>query len=406
MVNGWRKRYFVLEPNGTLKYWKQQAYVESQPCGGELSCVNATVTLTTTHEFAIETSEKTLCLKAECEQDRDRWLKHLRPLPCHVQESASPKFIGQKYSADLGGEPDHGVGANEDDAGKPGGTPTPLVRVTTQAITNRELVTGLVDEADRERLIDALHNFVKKSLPKDKAGKYPVANPKVLKSWSRENLEKLDMIDLVEFETTCYGNSAYRSPLRMPVYVAPLNEKTCDWQHNPLQDFLRLADKSEVFSGSKEVLTLLLSCEVFDRGTRFNGSDDDSLKEMEGMVIQVAKAEQEVALMADACRRAKEVCAMSTGNAVEEATRKLDMATANLKNAEEELKKTRSMRFQRQFSDDTSIEEEILDARSLHYSIKASPMSAITLRTDAREGALIEPDAAFFLLRISYASWI
>lgn len=114
------------------------------------------------------------------------------------------------------------------------------------------------------------------------------------------------------------------------------------------------------------------------------------------MVIQVAKAEQEVALMADACRRAKEVCAMSTGNAVEEATRKLDMATANLKNAEEELKKTRSMRFQRQFSDDTSIEEEILDARSLHYSIKASPMSAITLRTDAREGALIEPDAAFF----------
>lgn len=60
------------------------------------------------------------------------------------------------------------------------------------------IVTGLVDEADRERLIDALHNFVKKSLPKDKAGKYPVANPKVLKSWSRENLEKLDMIDLVE----------------------------------------------------------------------------------------------------------------------------------------------------------------------------------------------------------------
>lgn len=57
--------------------------------------------------------------------------------------------------------------------------------------------------------------------------------------------------------------------------------RTCDWQHNPLQDFLRLADKSEVFSGSKEVLTLLLSCEVFDRGTRFNGSDDDSLKEME-----------------------------------------------------------------------------------------------------------------------------
>ena len=276
----------------------------------------------------------------------------------------------------------------------------------------------MVDEADKTKLIDALHEDARYPTGDKTFKEHDVA------TWTEANLRPLPMEKLVELEAHC--TKEYTSPLRMPVYVVPLirsedaaasNGKKGgrvkgrldmpDWTMNPMFKYIFPTDKSEVLMGSRDITRLSMSREVFDRDNAMNTRTQ--LSEIEGMII-VRNAHQGRVDRAKAeLERIKELPEKARSD-----EQQLEAANNKVKEEEEMLKHARAMRKSRRNTRTTSfstqLELEEKEARDIdiggdfyedsvrqpHYSIRASPISAVTIPPEARKVAKVPEKASFF----------
>lgn len=77
-IKGYRQRWFVLDSDGILSYYRNNSEV-GQTCRGSINLQEAKIcTDSATHSLTISASSQTFHLKAEDEHDRQQWLKALK----------------------------------------------------------------------------------------------------------------------------------------------------------------------------------------------------------------------------------------------------------------------------------------------------------------------------------------
>lgn len=298
------------------------------------------------------------------------------------------------------------------------------------------MLTGLIDECEQDKLVFALHRYAKpeehdrmiagglqaamESLSgRDKSGKDPDRAVSQLESlmqgeeaehgrrvfvqrdpetWTLRNLLSLEMWGLVELESFC-DSVEYKSPLSMPVHVVPMDENTTfPGQKRELSRVLFLSDKSELLDTAKGATVLLsLKRELFDRRTKLN--ERAQLMEIEGVIIQVEEAKRAVV---DAEAELERLVELNVS------AERLDRGREEVERARQRLDRASSMRVARRSN--AEFERHVAARQKPTYSLRCSPVSAVTLNDRTKEDAKIPRDAAFFcycypLLRLPSAGW-